>query len=89
MYMCVYLQYGHFIPQLALLLGGKAKLVNNFNSYVPACLPVLSWRRNEVLVTDVVQKKEPHMYVAIYWALLSRVCDVLKIVAHWLNIVLL
>lgn len=38
----VYLQYGHLIPQLALLLGGKAKLVYDFDSYVPPCLPVLS-----------------------------------------------
>lgn len=39
---CAYLQYGHFISQLALLLGGKAKLVDDFNCYVPPCLPVLS-----------------------------------------------
>lgn len=39
---CVYLQYGHLIPQLALLLGGKAKLVYDFDCYVPSRLPVLS-----------------------------------------------
>lgn len=39
---CIYLQYGHFVPQLALLLGGEAKLVDDFDSYVPARHPVLS-----------------------------------------------
>lgn len=39
---CFYLQYGHFVPQLALLLGGEAKLVNDFDGYVPARHPVLS-----------------------------------------------
>lgn len=41
-YVCIYLQYGHLIPQLTLLLGGKAKLVNDFDSYIPPCFPVLT-----------------------------------------------
>ena len=52
--MCVfYLEYGHLVPQLALLLGGKAELVDDFDSHVPPCLPVLSWWRDGALATDV------------------------------------
>ncbi len=41
-YVCVYLQYGHLVPQLALLLGGKTKLVDDFDSYVSPCFPVFA-----------------------------------------------
>lgn len=39
---CVYLQYGHLVPQLTLLLGGEAQLVDDLDGHVPPRLPVLS-----------------------------------------------
>jgi hypothetical protein len=38
-----HLKNGHFIPELALLLGGEPQFVNDFYCYIPACLPVFSW----------------------------------------------
>ena len=52
-HVCVfYLEYGHLVPQLALLFGGKAELVDDFDSHIPPCLPVLSWWRDGALATD-------------------------------------
>lgn len=45
---CVYLQDGHLVPQLTLLLGGEAQLVDDFDGHVPASLPVLSCEGDEM-----------------------------------------
>jgi len=37
-----HLQYGYFIPQLALLLGGEPKLVDYLHGYIPTRFPVFS-----------------------------------------------
>lgn len=44
----VYLQYGHLVPQLTLLFGGEAQLVDDFDGHVPASLPVLSCSGDEI-----------------------------------------
>ena len=37
-----YLQDGHLVPQLALLLGGEPHLIDDLDGYVAARLPVLA-----------------------------------------------
>ena len=33
----------HFVPELALLLGGETQFVDDLYCHIPACLPVLPW----------------------------------------------
>ncbi len=54
-----HLQYGYFIPQLALLLGGEPELVDHLHGYIPASFPVFScvgWGNDYVLyMWDLLQ----------------------------------
>lgn len=52
-----HLENGHFVPELALLLGGEAQLVNDLDRNISASLPVFSWGQGAGKAKD--QRSEP------------------------------